>query len=94
MVQEDLAISPCGFYESYFLLLVLVVNFVKLQKNIYKYISIIRITSSICLVIVNNLLIFSKLYFLIAPPSSPFGLCFGFRDKRKKLQKLPAGEII
>ena len=32
MVQEDLAISPCGLYESYFLLLVLVVNFVKLQK--------------------------------------------------------------
>ena len=37
MVQEDLAISPCGLYESYFLLLILVVNFVKLQQKIYIY---------------------------------------------------------
>ena len=37
MVQEDLAISPCGLYESYFLLLILIVNVVKLQQKIYIY---------------------------------------------------------
>ena len=37
MVQEDLAISPCGLYKSYFLLLILVVNVVKLQQKIYIY---------------------------------------------------------
>ena len=35
MVQEDLAISPGGLYESYFLYIILVVNIVKLQKNTY-----------------------------------------------------------
>ena len=37
MVQEDFAISPCGLYKSYFLLLILVVNVVKLQQKIYIY---------------------------------------------------------
>ena len=45
MVQEDLAISPCRLYESYFLLLILDVNFVKLQTK-YTYNKRGSVTSS------------------------------------------------
>ena len=37
MVQEDLAISPCRLYESYFLLSILVVNVVEQEKKIIKH---------------------------------------------------------
>ena len=33
MVQEDLAISPCGLYKSYFLLLIWVVNCCQIANN-------------------------------------------------------------
>ena len=45
LVQEDLAISPCRLYESYFLLLILDVNFVKLQTK-YTYNKRGSVTSS------------------------------------------------
>ena len=36
MVQEDIAISPRRLYESYFLLLIWVVNFSNCKKNNHK----------------------------------------------------------
>ena len=42
MVQEDLATSPHGLHKSYFLIKVLVVDFVRLQKE-YKHNTSIRL---------------------------------------------------